>query len=203
MSAQLPSVDQARAVAAKLLGRAPASVESLWPRIRSNDCYVFRLEFGGRPMLLKVARRPRIPMGVYFHSRLREAGIPVPELIAFGPRAGPRGENCAVWEWIEGKPSRPWPKGAPCPFDEMEFGELMRAIHELRFDGAPGLLGDDLADRTYTWGPALRPVSATWAGVFDGRAAAADLAGRGYISEEEAAIFAALPEMLGAELNAT
>jgi aminoglycoside phosphotransferase (APT) family kinase protein len=199
---QASSVHDAKALARKLPGRAPTRVEPLWPRVRSNDCYAFRIEIGGQPMLLKVAKRPRVPMGLYFHHRLREAGIPVPELIAAGPGEGPGGANCALWEWIEGRSSADWPRGSPCPFDEAEFGELMRSIHSLRFEGPPGLLGDDLASRTYTWGPGIRPVGGTWAEVFDCRAAAERLAERGHIKREEAEVFAALPDRLSPELNA-
>jgi len=199
---QPPSCDAAAAVATRLCGHTPTQVESLWPAVRSNDCYVFRLEVREQPMLLKIGRRPGIPMGVYFHRRLSEAGIPVPELIAFSPDAGPEGQTCAVWEWVDGRSSADWPKGAPCPFDEAEFGELMRSIHELRFDGPRGLLGDDLESRTYTWEPGLRPASDSWAGVFDCGGAAEPLLRAGYISSEEAAAFASLPGRLSGELNA-
>ena len=89
-------------------------------------------------MLLKVKKDPGSPVGVYFHARLKDAEVPVPELIAFDAAAGAAGEACAVWEWVEGVPAE-WQAGDACPYDEAEFGTLLRRIHDLRYDGPFGL----------------------------------------------------------------
>lgn len=198
----IPTNEEAGSVASSILGRSPCRTECLWPKIKTNDCYTYRIWVSETPMLLKISKRPDVPMGLYFYQRLREAGIPVPELIAFSPDAGPAGQACAVWEWVEGISSRNWTEGEPCPFDEAEFGELMRRIHELEFDGQFGLLGDDPSRRGYTWGPSIRPASDSWSGVFDFRTAGRGLLDLGYLNREEFNVFSRLPETLSDELNA-
>ena len=132
---------------------------------------------------------------LYFHSRLVEAGLPVPELVAFGADAGPEGEACAVWEWIDGVPAG-WASGEPCPYDEAEFGELLRRIHDLEFDGPFGFLGDDLQKRSFTPFPHLGPFSDSWSEFFHCDQAARHYFDKGYLDRREADILASLPRRL-------
>lgn len=196
-----PTIEQARCLAEKLLGRRADRLEPFRPADGGYDSHTFRLWAGGDAMLLKIMKRSGDPVGVYFHSRLRKAGIPVPELIAFDGQAGPEGQACVVWEWIAGRPVH-WPKREPCPFDEAEFGRLMRRIHDLRFDGPFGLLGDDISARTFSWSLHIRPVAQTWAGLFDCPGAADRLLAKGYLDQHEAEILSSLPEHLSGELAA-
>jgi aminoglycoside phosphotransferase (APT) family kinase protein len=195
-----PTSAEARRVAEGLLGRKVDRLEQFFPQTGGFDSHGFRLWAGDDAMLLKIMRRAGVPVGVYFHGRLREAGIPVPELRAFGADAGPEGQACAVWEWVEGLPVN-WPKREPCPFDEGEFGELLRRIHELRFEGPFGFLGDDIAARSYSWSPYLRVTSDTWAGFFDFESAARWLRENEYLSAREAEVFASLPDRLAGPLS--
>ena len=196
----LVSDSQALAIAEHVLGRAPERLESFRPPAGGEDSYSFRLWESGQALLLKIKKRPGTPMGVYFHGRVRAAGIPVPELIAFDAGAGPHGEACAIWEWMEGAPAS-WAKGQPCPYDEAELGELLRRIHDLTFDGDFGFLGDDLAQRAFTYTPDMAPVSGTWPGVFLCDRAAKRYMAKGYLDEREAAILATLPERIGPALH--
>ena len=194
------ALTQARSVAEALLTRCPDRVDPFHPLVGGDDSHSFRLWVGAEPMLLKIKKRPGSPIGVYFHSRIKDAGVPVPELIAFDPSAGPTGEACAIWEWIDGRPAD-WGSDEPCPYDEAEFGEVLRRIHDLRYDGPFGFLGDDPpADAS----PALRdcgPVSDTWAGFFNCDRAAKRYFDRGYLTEREADVLASLPDRLSAELD--
>jgi hypothetical protein len=78
----------------------------------------------------------------------------------------------------------------------MEFGQLLRRIHELRFDGPFGLLGDDLGARTYASHPDLGPVSETWPGFFHCDRAARRYREMGYLSRAEAQALSGLPGKL-------
>jgi len=147
-------------------------------------------------MLLKIKKSRGSPVGVYFHGRLRKAGLPVPELIAFAPNAGPCGEACVIWEWIEGEPAE-WEPPDPCPYDEAEFGELLRRIHDLRLDGPFGFLGDPAsAGRSFTSHPDLGSVSESWPGFFHCARAAQRYFDKGYLDQREADILASLPDRL-------
>jgi aminoglycoside phosphotransferase (APT) family kinase protein len=150
-------------------------------------------------MLLKVKNQPKTPEGVYFHARLKSAGLPVPDLVAFAPSAGPRGETCTVWEWVEGLPAE-WEVGLPCPYDEAELGELLRRIHDLGFDADFGFLGDDLARRTFSL-PDLGPTSTRWAGFFHCDRVARLYLQKGYLNPDEAEILSSLPDRLSDELS--
>ena len=198
----MPTNSEAESIASSLLGRCPSRTECLWPKIKTNDCYTYQIWVSGTPMLLKISQWPDVPMGLYFYQRLKEAGMPVPELIDFSRDAGPGGQASAAWEWVEGISSRNWKQGQPCPFDEAEFGELMRRIHELEFDGQFGLLGDDPSRRGYTWGPCIRPGSDSWSGVFDCQTAGRKLFELDYLDREEFNVFSRLTETLSDELNA-
>ena len=196
-----PTLEEALSTAEKLLSRCPDRIERFYPSRGGSDSYTFRLWLASDPMLLKIMKRPGDPVGVYFHSRLRNAGLPVPELIAFSGTGGPFGQACAVWEWVEGQPVN-WRKREPCPFDEAEFGELLRRIHELTFDGPFGFLGDDLSHRSFSWSPDIRPACQKWSEHFDCRAAAQRLLEKGYLEPGEADMFASLPQRLNHELDA-
>jgi len=191
---------EARHLAETMLGCKVHRLEPFLPQAGGNDSHAFRLWVGPEAMLLKIMKQPNTPVGMYFHGRLEEAGIPVPRLHAFSPNAGPEGRACVIWEWIEGLPVH-WPKRAPCPFDEGEFGALLRCIHELRFDGPFGFLGDDLSDRSFSWSPHLRAASDTWKGFFDFTSASRWLAAKRYLDMHEAEVFISLPDRLSDPLS--
>ena len=151
-------------------------------------------------MLLKIKKQPGSPIGVYFHARIKEAGVPVPELIAFDSHAGPGGEACAIWEWIEGDPAE-WGSDEPCPYDEAEFGEHLRRIHDLRFDGPFGFLGDDPSARSFASHADLGPVSESWAGFFHCDRVAQRYFDKGTLNRREANILSSLPDCLSDELR--
>lgn len=186
---------QAEALILHLLGTRPLDLARYAPDVGGDDSYSYRFSARGEQLLLKVKRRPRTPVGLYFYGRVKAAGVPVPELLAFAPDAGPEGQACAVWSWVEGRPAT-WEAGQPCPYDEAAFGELLRRIHDLRFDGAFGVLGDDLTHRTSSSHSDLRATSETWLGVFDCEAAARRYAGSGYLDRRQAAALARLPAQL-------
>jgi hypothetical protein len=190
-----PTTAQAQAICERLLGGAPERVEPYHPEIGGDDSYGFRLRRGGEAMVLKVKRQPGEPMGVYFHQRLKEAGLPVPELVAFSPDAGPGGETCAIFAWVEGRPAE-WGAGESCPYDEAEMGELLRRIHDLCFDGEFGFLGDEPTASRPNVHSMLGPASDTWPGFFHCDRAARWCHQRGYIGTAEADVLAALPARL-------
>ena len=189
------TLEQARFIAEDLLGRRPEDLEPYRPPVGGDDSYSFRLTAGGQRMLLKVKRRAGSPIGVCFHRRLKEAGLPVPELLAFSGDADPGGRACAIWEWIDGQPAE-WGPGEPCPYDEAELGELLRRIHDLRFDGPFGLLGDDPASAVMAAQPDLGPRSTSWPGFFHCDRAAQRYLDRGYLERAEADTLASLPDRL-------
>lgn len=192
--------EQSLSVAKELLGRRPDRMEPFHPIVGGDDSHSFRLWVGGDEMLLKIKKHPGSPIGVYFHDRIKEAGLPVPELIAFDSNAGPGGEACAIWEWVEGEPAE-WEPSEPCPYDEAEFGELLRRIHDLRFNGSFGFLGDDPPARSFTSHPDLGPVSKSWAGFFHCDRAAQRYFDKGYLDRREADILSSLPDRLSDELG--
>jgi hypothetical protein len=190
----------AQAICERLLGAAPERLEPFHPKTGGDDSHAFRLWSGREAMLLKVKKHAGSPVGVYFHGRLREAGLPVPELIAFDPKAGPNQQACAIWEWVEGRPAE-WGPTESCPYDEAQLGELLHRIHELRFDGSFGFLGDDPPARCFSSHPGLGPVSDTWAGFFGCEWAARRYRDAGYLDSTEASLLASLPGRLGGKLN--
>jgi len=146
-----PSREQAAALAEELLGRRPERVEPFDPPTGGDDSHSFRLWDRGRPLLLKVMVRPGIPIGAYFHGRLREAGLPVPDLVAFSPDGGPDGAACGVFEWVAGTAAEFDSHERP-PYDEAEFGRLLRTIHNLRHEGGFGRLDDRGRASHREWG---------------------------------------------------
>ena len=160
----------------------------------------FGLWLGRRAPLLKVKKRPGSPVGVYFHQRVKAAGVPVPELVAFDASAGPDGQACAIWQWIDGRPVH-WGPSEPCPYDEAEFGELLRRVHDLRCDGPFGCLGDDPSNRTFSYTPDLPPTSRTWSGYFRFDLAAKRFRDKGYFDRRQADVLASLPDRLSGELD--
>jgi aminoglycoside phosphotransferase (APT) family kinase protein len=195
-----PTFEQAMAISERLLGRTPERIEPFAPRVGGDDSHSFRLWCGGRPMLLKVKKRAGSPVGLRFHRMAKEAGVPVPELAAIAPDAGPLGEACAVWEWVDGVPAE-WGAGEPCPYDKAEFGRILRRIHEVRCEGPFGLLGDGPGPPEWTFSPDLGPTSRTWAGFFHCDRAARRYRDRGYLDAREADALASLPERLREELS--
>jgi aminoglycoside phosphotransferase (APT) family kinase protein len=188
-------------IAEQMLGRAPDRIEPFEPRVGGDDSHSFRLWCDGEAMLLKVKKDPDSPIGVYFHRRAREAGVPTPALVGFEPVAGPCEEACAIWEWIEGVPAE-WSEGEPCPYDEAELGRLLRLLHELRCELPYGMLGDDPPARHFRSHPALGPVSDTWSGFFHCDRAARRYRDMGYLSSGEADTLASLPDRLAERLDA-
>ncbi len=191
----VPTLDQCRGIAHKLVQHYPDSIEPFIPGVGGDDSYNFLLWYGQTQMLLKVKKYPNTPVGLYFYRRIKEAGIPVPELFAYSPDAGPDGQTCAVWEWIEGRPAV-WESGEPCPYPEAEFGKILRRIHELKFDGQFGLLGDDLSARSFTSHPDINPVAATWLNLFRFDQTAERYYAKGYLERREVDILLALPDYI-------
>ncbi len=189
----------AESIAKNMLGCPVDGCARFLPIAGGTDSYAFRLRVGSERLLLTVKKRPGSPVGLYFHGRLKAAGLPVPDLVAFEPNAGPNQESCAIWEWVEGVPAA-WNQGEPCPYDEAEFGELLRGIHSLGFAGAFGFLGDDLGKRTFSL-PDLGPTSMSWGAFFHCDRVARDYLQRGYLDPREAEILASLPDRLGTELG--
>ncbi len=105
MSMSAITLSQALCVAESLLGRRPGCIRALHPVVGGDDSHGFRLWAGNEAMLLKINKRVGTPIGVYFHGRLKEAGLPVPELIAFDSNGGPHGQACTIWEWVDGEPA--------------------------------------------------------------------------------------------------
>jgi len=192
--------EEALSVAERLLGRRPDRMVSFHPAAGGDNSHGFRLWTGRDEMLLKINKRAGSPIGVYFHHRLKEAGLPVPELVSFGPDAGPQGEACAIWEWVEGNPAE-WGPCDKCPYDEAQFGELLRRIHNLRFDGPFGLLGDDPPASSFKPYPDLGPVSESWGDFFHCDRVAQRYFEQGCLDSREANILASLPERLGDQLG--
>ncbi|UCC67214.1 MAG: aminoglycoside phosphotransferase family protein [Armatimonadota bacterium] len=124
-----------------LLGRRPDRLESFRPAAGGDDSHSFRLWDRGKALLLKVMARPGTPIGAYFYGRLRQARVPVPDLVAFSPDGGPGKRACGVFEWVHGTPAEFASHERP-PYDEAEFGRLLRAIHDLRHDSGFGRLDD-------------------------------------------------------------
>ena len=195
-----PTLEQSLSIAEQLLDRRPDCIEPFHPTVGGNDSHSFRLWVDGDAMLLKIKKRPGSPIGVYFHSRIKGAGVPVPELISFSRNAGPGGEACAIWEWIEGEPAE-WEPDEPCPYDETEFGEILRRIHDLRFDGPFGFLGDDPPASSSPCLPDCGPVSEFWPGFFHCDRAAQRYFDKGYLSCREADLLSSLPARLSNELG--
>jgi aminoglycoside phosphotransferase (APT) family kinase protein len=186
---------QARDIIEHLLGTLPVGIARYRPSVGGDDSYSYRFSAGGERLLLKVKKAPATPVGMYFYQRVKAAGVPVPDLWAFAPDAGPEGQACAIWSWVDGRPAA-WGPGQPCPYDEAAFGELLRQIHALRFVGEFGLLGDDLAQRTFSSHPDLKATCGTWPGFFDCEAAARRYLDKGYLDRREARALARLPERL-------
>jgi aminoglycoside phosphotransferase (APT) family kinase protein len=87
---------------------------------------------------------------VYFHARLRQASVPVPELVSFSADAGPSGAACGIFEWVEGIPAEFDSHECP-PYGETEFGRVLRTIHGLRHARGFGRLDDHGATSHRGW----------------------------------------------------
>jgi hypothetical protein len=145
------TVSEAAQLAEALLGRHPERLEPFRAAYGGDTSVNFRLWVQGQRKLLKVSTRPGMPIGAYFHSRLRDGGIPVPDLLAFSADGGPGGTACGVFEWIEGTPAEFDSHQRP-PYDEGDFGRLLRAIHDLRHTPGFGRLDDDGRTSHERWG---------------------------------------------------
>ncbi len=178
----------------KLLGRVPESIETYRPRAGGGEsrCFVLRQE--GQALFMKIARRQGAePLGLYFHGRLREAGLPVPALVASG-ESTLKGRLSTIWEYVDGGQAR-WRGRGPCPYNEAECAELLIRIHALDFDGPFCFLGDEPPDREFG------PASDTWAEMFPYDLAARSYFDQGLIDEKEADILVSLPHLLDEELG--
>ena len=91
---------------------------------------------------------------MYYHRRLRKAGVAVPELIAVGSDAGPQGQGCALFEWVEGMPAEFDSVDRP-PYDEAQLGEIMRTIHDIAHEDGFGHLDNEGQGVCATWRDAL------------------------------------------------
>ncbi len=198
-----PTTEQAWTIAEQLLDRRPERLEPFTPAVGGGDSYNSRLWVRNDAMLLQIKRKAGVPMGVYFHGRLRCAGIPVPDLIAFAPAAGPAGQACAIWEWVDGEPAE-WGPDQPCPYDEADLGNLLRRIHDLPGDRPFGLLGDDPGNRPRAWShhPDLGATSESWSGFFHCDRAARRYREKGHLTPAEAEVVESLPETLRPLLDA-
>jgi len=136
-----PTNAEAARIAAELLGHPPESVKRYIPPHGGDASFGYRCRVAGREMLLKINKRPAQPIGVYYHRRLSEASVPVPELIAFSPDSGPQGQGCGLFEWVEGVPAEFDCADRP-PYDEAQMGEILRTIHDIAHDDGSGHLDD-------------------------------------------------------------
>lgn len=190
------TLDHAWTIAEQLLARRPDRLEPLEPAVGGTDSCCFRLWVRRDAMLLQIRRHADSPIGVCFHNRLRMAGIPVPDLVAFDVAAGPDGQACAIWEWVEGEPAE-WEPGQPCPYDEAELGWLLRRIHDVPCERPFGLLGDDPAKGPPRPNcPDLGPTSDSWSGFFHCDHAARRYFDKGYLTAAEADVVTSLPDQL-------
>jgi len=174
----------------ELLGRPADSVTRYVPPHGGGASFSFRVRAAGRELLLKINRRPGEPVGAYYHRRLREAGVPVPALVAYGSGKLPAGQGYALFEWVEGVPAEFGSADKP-PYDEAQLGEVLRAIHDLRHPDGFGRLDDEGHASCATWPEALR---ATWY--------TEKCVTRGAITAEVGARVEGLPARFGSELSA-
>lgn len=150
----MPTIAEASRITEKLVGHAAEPVTAYLPPYGGDASFCFRCHVSGRQAFLKINKAQTQPIGVYYHRRLREAGIPVPELIAFSADAGPDGQACALFEWVEGTPAEVDDSGKP-PYDEAELGTVMRAIHGIAHDRGFGPLDDNGQGSFASWPDAL------------------------------------------------
>ena len=185
-----PTVAAALEIARNLLGRPADSVRRYIPPHGGGASFSYRLRSAGQEMLLKISKWPDQPIGVYYHRRLREAGVPVPELLAFGPGAGPAGQACALFEWVEGIPAEFDCADRP-PYDEAQLGEILRTVHDIPHHTGFGSLDDEGHGAHATWRDALL---STWH--------IGQCVERGALDARLGARLEALPDQFGAELTA-
>jgi len=137
--------------AGEMLGFSPDDVERVRPRPGACEPYCYRVRKGTDTTFLKIQRNAQAePVGLYFHRRLREAGLPVPKLIHLDRGDEHEGRGASIWEYVAGIQAH-FPDGS-CLLDETECVERLREIHELSFDGPFCFLGDVPSERWF--GPA-------------------------------------------------
>ena len=149
-----PTVNEVAGIAAKLLGRSVDYITRFSPTHGGSASFSYRCQLAGRELLIKINKRANQPIGVYYHRRLMEAGVPVPELIAFDADAGRQGQGCAIFEWVEGVPAEFDCASGP-PYDEAELGQILRAVHDLAHHDGFGPLDDAGRGSSRTWSEAL------------------------------------------------
>jgi hypothetical protein len=198
-SSPLPESD-AVAIVRAMLDTTPRDLVWFRPTVGGDDSYSYRFSVDGVPLLLKVKRKPGSPIGRIFYQRIRDAGVPVPDLVAYAPNAGPAGVACAIWSWVDGLPAE-WGAGEPCPYDEAELGEILRRIHDLRYDGAYGLLGDDPENRHFASHFGLGSTCDHWSDFFKCHAVARRYFDKGYLDAREVAVLSMLPRQLDEGLD--
>ncbi len=131
----------------------------------------------------------------YLRNRpLGEAGLPVPELVAWHPSVGPEERPCAIWEYIDGDQAN-WLKLKACPYDEAHCGELLRRIHALDYEGSFCFPGDEGCN------PHLGPCVDSWSDMFPVAKAARSYFDQGRLNRRQADLLVSLPEQLASELG--
>ena len=149
-----PTLDDAREIATQLLGEPVDSVAHAEETRFGDRSHRFRVRAGGDDLLLKINKQPGQPIGAWYHGRLLEAGVPVPEMPAWSPDAAPGGRACALYQWVEGTPVDFNPEDAP-PYDVAQMGAIVRTIHDIRHQDGYGHLDDYGAGECATWADGL------------------------------------------------
>ena len=186
---------EARVAAEQLLGSEPEEIVQLRFTAGGGESDCFRLRLSGEDLFMKMNHRPGEPLGIYFHARLHKSGLPVPELIAWHAKVGPRATACGIWEFVDGVESSFDNTPGSCPYDEAQNGDLLRQIHALTYVGPYCFPGDDSpADH-------FGPCSETWLDMFPCVETAASYFDQGLMDKNEADILASLPETMAAELS--
>ena len=173
----------------ELLGHPADHIEAFKPPSGGLGSWSFRLRHGDDDLYMKLNHRPDTPLGIHFHTGLRQAGLPVPELVAWYRGAGPEELPCAIWEFIDGDQAN-WLKTRSCPYDESQCGELLRQIHDLAFDGPYCFLGDEGPVSTYG------PSTESWEEMFPCEHVAKRCFDLGWLDSQQADTLALLPERL-------
>jgi len=153
-----PTLHDAAVVARELLGLAVVNAEPHQSRF-GRASWRFRVRGGGADLLLKINRQPGEPIGAYYHERLDEAGVPVPAMLAWSPNCWAHAHAGAVYQWVEGTPAE-FRLDEPPPYDEVQMGEILRAIHDIGHSDGYGHLDDTGRGACATWRDGLL---STWA----------------------------------------
>ncbi|HIG18455.1 MAG TPA: hypothetical protein EYQ31_14885 [Candidatus Handelsmanbacteria bacterium] len=91
-----PELHVVKSLIEELTGSAPEIVEGVKPPSGGLESWSYRLRSQGQHLYLKVNYAPNTTLGVQFNRRLRQAGIPTPEIVAWSPSALPTGLPCIL-----------------------------------------------------------------------------------------------------------